>query len=63
VPDPKTSEPADRDPEVVRHPLAQDQPVGLIDLERQWIVGIEPGERDRAGYVRKEFRHAGNLLG
>ena len=37
--------------EPVHHPLAQDDPVGLVHLERQGVGGVEAAERDGAGDV------------
>jgi hypothetical protein len=45
---------ADRDPEVVLHPLAEDQPVRVVDRVGQGIPGIRAGERDPAGDLREE---------
>src|SRR5664279_5020786 len=45
---------ADRDPEVILHPLAQNQPIRLVDLERERVARIEPAERNRPGDIRKE---------
>ena len=39
---------ADAGPEVVLHPLAEDQPVGLVDLEREGIGRVEAAERGSA---------------
>src|SRR5439155_6988626 len=45
--------------EVLVHPLAEDEPVGLIDLERQGVGRVEPAERDRPGDVLEEV-HGGS---
>ena len=45
---------ADGDPEVVLHPLAQDQPIRLVHLVRQRVAGSEARERDRSGHVAEE---------
>ena len=37
---------ADGDAEVVLHPLAEDQPIGLVDLEGQRVGRVEPTEAD-----------------
>src|SRR3954452_23055557 len=48
----------DRDPELILHPLAHDHPVGVVDLEGEWIGGIEAGVRDPLRDPRKEgVRH------
>ena len=41
-------------PQVVLHPRAQDQPVRLVDLERQGVVGVEAAERDRPRHLGEE---------
>jgi hypothetical protein len=45
---------ADADPEVVGHPRAEDEPVGFVDLEGEWVGRVEPAERDRARHVGEE---------
>ena len=45
---------ADADPEVVLHPLAEDDAVRLVDLERERIGRVEAAERDRARHLREE---------
>ena len=49
---------ADGDPEVVLHALAEDEPVRLVDLERERIGRIEPAEGDRPRHVREEVRRS-----
>ena len=53
---------ADADAEVVLHPLAEDEPVRLVDLERERIVGAEPRERDPALHVGEELAGHACLL-
>jgi hypothetical protein len=45
---------ADRDAQVVRHPLSQDHPIGLVNLEGERIIGADAAEGDRAMHVREE---------
>ena len=45
---------AHADPEVVLHPLAEDQPVRLVDLEREGVGRVEAAERDRARHLGEE---------
>ncbi len=45
---------AHADPEVIGHPLAEDQPIRLIDLEGEGVVRIEAAERNWAGDIGKE---------
>ena len=53
---------ADRDPEVIRHPLAQHQAIGLVDLERQRLRGIQAPERHRLCELGEEVAHARSSL-
>ena len=54
---------ADADPEVVLHPLAEHQPVGLVDPERERIGRVEAAERDRPADLGEELlAHASSLL-
>ena len=46
---------ADADAEVILHPLAEDQPVGLVDREGQRVGRADAPERDAAGDVGEEF--------
>ena len=46
---------ADRDPEVIRHSLAQDQPIRLVDLERERVGRIETAEWNPLRDIRKEL--------
>ena len=53
----------DAGPEVVLHPLPEDEAVGLIDLEGEWIGRSESLESDGRGHVDEEwFSHARCLL-
>ena len=45
---------ADADAQVVLHALAEDHPVGLIDLEGQRVRGQRDPERDAAPHGREE---------
>jgi hypothetical protein len=45
---------ANGDPEVVLHALAEDDTVGLVDLERQRVGGIETLVADRLGDLGEE---------
>ena len=52
---------ADADAQVVLHALAEDHPIGVVDLESQGVVRGEPGERDPTRYVAEEwFGHVGS---
>ena len=63
VPMPNMSEPvpvervpqADADAEVVRHPLAEDEPVGLVDRVGQRVGRADAAKADAAGNVREEL--------
>jgi hypothetical protein len=44
-----------RDPKVVLHSLAQDQSIGLIDLESEVVGGIDSPESDSLRHIRKEI--------
>ena len=44
---------AHRDPELVLHPLAEHQAIGVVDLEREGIGRIQPGECDRVAQRRR----------
>ncbi len=46
---------ADADTQVVRHPLAQDEPVGVVDLERERVGGLQAAERDTALDLAEEW--------
>ena len=45
---------AHADPEVVLHPLAEDEAIRLVDLEGQWVASVEPAERDPARHLVKK---------
>src|SRR5438552_17134814 len=45
---------ADRDPEVILHPLAQDEPVRIVDAVGEGILGVQAGRRDPTRDVGKE---------
>ena len=45
---------ADADPQVVRHPLAEDHAVGLVDPERERISAVQPAEPDRSADLGEE---------
>ena len=42
------------DAEVLLHPLAEDDAIGLVDLERQRIARVDTAERDPFRYDREE---------
>jgi hypothetical protein len=42
------------DPEVVLHALAEDEPIGLVDLVRQRIARLEAAEGDPGCHFREE---------
>ena len=45
---------ADARPEVVLHALPEDEPIGLVDLEREWVGRLEPAEGDRPRHLGEE---------
>ena len=45
---------ADADPQVVRHPLAEDHAIGLVDPERERISAVQPAEADRSADLGEE---------
>src|SRR5207247_10037479 len=54
--------PADGAPEVILHPLAEDEPVGLVDLEGQGIGRVEAGVWDPPGHLGEERVAHGRIL-
>ena len=49
---------AHADAQVVRHAPAQDHPVRLVDLERQWLARITPTEPDAVRDVERRIQKA-----